>query len=528
MTPTEQTYKRVYCLYRVSTKGQVDKDDIPMQKQSCREFAKRHNGWVIKKEFQEKGVSGFKISAQDRDAIQEIKSAAERHEFDILLVFMFDRIGRIDNETPFVVEWFINHGIEVWSVNEGEQKMESHVDKLMNYIRFWQANGESKKTSIRVKARLQQLVEEGVYTGGTAPFGYNLVKSGVVNKKGKELMTLEQNPIEAEMIKSIYEKTANEGLGTYVLAQYLNNKGMRTHKGIKFQASTINRILQNEIYRGFYVRGGTRSKRIEELQIVSDAMFNDVQMIMEQRKLSNEQKTQMSRFTRSSAMLGGNVYCAHCGAKLSANSFMDRYRTKDGELHIGSRRYRYMCTGKAMHRNDCDGQSVYVAKKVEDVVIETIHQCFKKLKTTPKDAALEKKYQAEINQLKKEVREIRKTIDTNKRKLSELNEEIANTLLGESKFTPESLSAAIEIIKQKLDASNELLVEKEKQVDLKKSDMGNVDYYYDQFSSWADEFDEAPQERKRLIICKLFKEINVGKNYQIEMLMDTSYQQFIQ
>ena len=23
---------RVYCLYRVSTKGQVDKDDIPMQK----------------------------------------------------------------------------------------------------------------------------------------------------------------------------------------------------------------------------------------------------------------------------------------------------------------------------------------------------------------------------------------------------------------------------------------------------------------------------------------------------------------
>ena len=29
---------RVYCLYRVSTKGQVDKDDIPMQKQRCREF----------------------------------------------------------------------------------------------------------------------------------------------------------------------------------------------------------------------------------------------------------------------------------------------------------------------------------------------------------------------------------------------------------------------------------------------------------------------------------------------------------
>ena len=143
--------KRVYCLYRVSTKGQVDKDDIPMQKTSCREFAQR-NGWTILKEFQEKGVSGFKISASDRDAIQDLKVAAEKKEFDILLVFMFDRIGRIDDETPFVVEWFIKHGIEVWSVNEGEQRMDSHVDKLMNYIRFWQANGESQKTSARVKA----------------------------------------------------------------------------------------------------------------------------------------------------------------------------------------------------------------------------------------------------------------------------------------------------------------------------------------------------------------------------------------
>ena len=197
--------KRVYCLYRVSTKGQVDKDDIPMQKTSCREFAER-NGWTILKEFQEKGVSGFKVSASDRDAIQDLKAAAEKKEFDVLLVFMFDRIGRIDDETPFVVEWFIKHGIEVWSVNEGEQRMDSHVDKLMNYIRFWQANGESQKTSMRVKTRLHQLVEDGIYTGGCAPFGYRLVKSGVVNKRGKELLTLEIDPIEKEMVKTFSKK----------------------------------------------------------------------------------------------------------------------------------------------------------------------------------------------------------------------------------------------------------------------------------------------------------------------------------
>ena len=76
--------KRVYCLYRVSTLGQVDKDDIPMQKQCCREFAEKQ-GWTIVKEFSEKGVSGFKTAAKDRDAIQEIQRDAAEGKFDILL-----------------------------------------------------------------------------------------------------------------------------------------------------------------------------------------------------------------------------------------------------------------------------------------------------------------------------------------------------------------------------------------------------------------------------------------------------------
>lgn len=151
--------KKVYCLYRVSTKKQVDKakDDIPMQKIACTEFAERNN-WVITKEFYEKGISGFKVSAEDRDAIQDLKEAALNHEFDVLLVYMFDRLGRRDDETPFVVEWFVKQGIEVWSSQEGQQRFENQTDKLLNYIRYWQANGESVKTSMRLKTRMSQLI----------------------------------------------------------------------------------------------------------------------------------------------------------------------------------------------------------------------------------------------------------------------------------------------------------------------------------------------------------------------------------
>ena len=182
---------RVYCLYRVSTNQQVDHDekdeaDIPMQRLECHKFAERM-GWTIIHEEQEEGVSGHKVRAENRDKIQLIKDAARQKKFDIFLVFMFDRIGRIADETPFVVEWFVKNGIRVWSAKEGEQRFESHTDKLTNYIRFWQADGESEKTSIRTSTRMGQIVESGYYTGGTCPYGYKLVRQGRTNKRGYDL-----------------------------------------------------------------------------------------------------------------------------------------------------------------------------------------------------------------------------------------------------------------------------------------------------------------------------------------------------
>ena len=101
-------------------------------------------GWTIVYEEQENGVSGFKVSA-----------------------------------------------------NEGEQRIDTHVDRLTNYIRFWQADGESQKTSMRTKAALGQMVQEGRFRGGCAPYDYDLVPSGTYNKRKHEVFKLVINPDEA-------------------------------------------------------------------------------------------------------------------------------------------------------------------------------------------------------------------------------------------------------------------------------------------------------------------------------------------
>lgn len=412
------------------------------------------------------------------------------------------------------------------SVNDNDTSDGSALIE-MNYIRFWQANGESQKTSMRVKTRLHQLVEEGVFTGGCAPFGYRLVKSGVVNKKGRELMMLEQNPEEVEIVKTIFEKTVMEGYGSYVMAEYINGKNILTHNGSKFQSNTIKRILTNSIYCGYYVRGGVTSKRIPELQIVDDRMFEQAQIVIEQRKTKNNERTQISQRSKSATMISGNIYCAHCGHSLCANSSVDTYRTKDGELHRGARKFRHMCSGKAMKRYSCDGQTVYSAERVDGYVIETLNKCFEKLKATPRDTAIENKFKSRLSHLRQEMKRMEKEIETLKRKLCELTAEIANSLMGDSKFTPDVLSLAIENTKGKIADNVTNMADMQNRFRDTEGEMKNIDVYYKEFMSWADEFNTASLERKKMIVCKLCKEITVGKGYNIQILLNSSYEQFI-
>ena len=368
---------------------------------------------------------------------------------------------------------------------------------------------------------------QGKYTGGTVPFGYKLVRSGEINKRGKELLTLEIEPYEAQVVKTIFEKTVVEGYGSYVMAQYVNDKKIRTHKGSKFQANTVKRILQNPLYCGFIVKGESVSPRQEHLQIIEDEVYNRAQEILKARKYKSEEKASVARYTKASSMLSGTLYCAHCGMRLNATSYVDHYTTKDGVRHETPRRFRYICAGKAMKRNECEGQSAYVAERVDCQVIDFLRECFKRIKLTPRDAALEAKFKADLSAIKKQIKTLEKDTETQKRKLGELTEEIANALIGDSKFTPDVLAIAIDRSKQKIADNKSEIQSLEKKLSNQESEMHNLDYYYDQFLSWADEFDRATLKRKRMIAEELLSEVVVGRGYEVTILMNASYQQFL-
>ncbi len=518
--------KRVNTLYRVSTTKQVDviKDDIPMQRIACREFAER-NGWVVTHEFEEKGISGSKVSAEKRDAIQDLKECALRQEFDILLVFMFDRLGRIDSETPFVLEWFTTHGIEVWSVNEGQQRMETHADRLMNFIRFWLAAGESEKTSIRVKTRLRQMTSEGIYTGGSIMYGYQLVYKGRKNKKGQDMRDLAIHPEEMEVVKRLFRLTIMEGYGTHQLAKMLNDEGLRTHNGAKFQSKGIYRILTNIIYTGYILSGGVCSERQEDLQSVSDEDFLRVQEIFKDRAIKDAEKRTIALTNRGKALLSGNVFCMHCGCRMATSRSIEVYEDAEGNTHDYGH-IRYICYHRSRRLNDCDGATTYNADKIDAAVMVVIRNIFSRIGGCPQEEQIQSAYKKRMEENHLLQKRLDLSLKKDYQQLEVLRDEIGKALLGDSIYSSDDLQTAIQRLKDRISQSETKLAELQAEDAEKKAISDSIVPAYRQFKSWAEEFEEAPLNVKKMIVGQLFDRVEVGKGYQIRLVMNMTYRQF--
>jgi DNA invertase Pin-like site-specific DNA recombinase len=76
----------IYC--RVSTDGQT----IENQRLRLAEVAKFH-GWSIVAEYADVGISGAK-GRKDRPGLDQALKAGDRHQYDVLLAWSLDRLGR--------------------------------------------------------------------------------------------------------------------------------------------------------------------------------------------------------------------------------------------------------------------------------------------------------------------------------------------------------------------------------------------------------------------------------------------------
>lgn len=515
--------KRVYCLYRVSTVGQVEKDDIPMQRQFCREFVAQHTGWEITKELYEKGISGFKTSAKDRDAIQEIQRDAVKGEFDILLVYMFDRLGRKDDETPFVVEWFVRNGIEVWSAIEGQQRFDNHVDKLLNYIRYWQASGESIKTSVRVKTRMEQLTEDGLFTGGSTPFGYRLEHRGRMNKRNRPVYDMVINEDEAEIVKLIFQKYVYEGYGAQRLSRYLVLEGIRRPSdGKNIPNTSIIHILKNPVYTGVVHNGEAVSEPIPELRIIEPEVFEKAQELMKARTTHHGEKPLN---TKGKSLLVGNVYCGHCKNRLTLTTSGRKHYTENGQ-HYWEPRYRYQCHYNVRHPGECDGQSGYGMKKLDEIVDKVIRYQLSKIKTSSGEELISTQHEKAIELAKAKCRMDNVQLSQKQKDLADFEAETIRVIRGESRLNSDLLNSLVEKTKGEIKSLSLAAQTHQQELDVLLDSAEQEQRELAQLKSWADLYDNCSFEAKKMIVAEFVKAVYVYRGYSIEIEFNVSFDDF--
>ena len=514
--------KRVYCLYRVSTVGQVEKDDIPMQKQYCREFVSSHPDWHIEKELYEKGISGFKKSAKERDAIQEIQREAVQGKFEVLLVYMFDRLGRRDDETPFVVEWFVKNGIEVWSAVEGEQRFDNHVDKLLNYIRYWQASGESINTSVRTKTRLAQLTESGCYTGGSIPYGYQLDKRGRMNKRNREVFDLVIDEDAAKIIQLIFDKYVFEGFGAQRLCRYLTEMNIRKPDGSNFPNTSINRIIKNPIYTGVIRNGEARSDVIPELQIIDPETFERAQKIMADRT-THHAETPLN--LKGQSLLVGNIYCGHCRNRLTLTTSGRKRINKHGEL-VREVRARYQCHYNVRHPGECDGQSGYGVKKLDGIVEQIVRYQLSRISAASGAEIVAKQNEKAIELAKARYNVASTQLADKQKELADYQAETIKVIRGESRLDIDRLNDLVSKAKQEIQTLTTTVdaAKLELEQHLASSDVEMQEY--ERIKSWADLYDTCTFYEKKMIISQFIKSVYVYRDYTPEIEFNVSFEDF--
>ncbi len=384
---------RCAALYRVSTARQVrtadDGETLPMQRTAIREFlAQYHPTWTLVAEWAEEGVSAYRQGSERRDVLQAVLRAAAHRAFDVLLLFKADRLSRQAFEYPLLLGQLHRAGIQVISVADapGGKVLETtgQTEKLLRFIEGWQAETESYNTSLRVRAAMRQLVQQGRWPGGPPPYGFAAARDADGHA------TLAIAPAEAAVVRQVFQWYLTGGLGTRAIADRLNAMGSRTRFGKPWTFSAIRRLLMNPIVAGQVAYGKTRRSGSgassvwrpaatwadeavfgpphPEWQIVTPAEWRAAQ-----ERLHAYNRGSGSVYNRggsTSYLLSGLARCGTCGGPIYGG-YGPRLRSPEP----GRPPYReqYFCLARRNSgRSACAGQATYSRRKVETAVLAAV------------------------------------------------------------------------------------------------------------------------------------------------------------
>ena len=321
-----------------------------------------------------------------RTALLQLLTDAELGKVSEIYVYKYDRLGRNIAQVATIIEQLEELDIPVISCTEGQ-------DELGRNILLAVAQHYSKNLGERCRDGMAARFKQGAWLGGLPPLGFVTIKDdGGINRLTIDLT-------EAAVVKEVFTRYVEEGLGLRRLANMLNERGLRTRKGTLFSQTSTSKILRNELYLGRRTWGKRHHKLIRatgkhkiiatpdatiiddcpELAIIDHDLWDRVQ-----KRIGQRGHLGFYHLRGKVSPLTGLIHCGVCGNVC----FSKRVHKVKGDKKT-VRRY-ITCGQRLTHGRDvCDNSTYYREQPLIEAIQTRLWEVFGNLDDAVDDTLTE-------------------------------------------------------------------------------------------------------------------------------------------
>ena len=161
------------------------------------------------------------------------------------------------------------------------------------------------------------------------------------------------------------------------------------------------------------------------------------------------------------------------------------------------------------------------------MIDEIVRDIFKKMKGVSKNDVVMSRYTNELEVRKARHAMLKAAYSKEFENLTILKSEVVKSIKGESSFSADTLSELISESEKECSRLFDLCANAEREVTDSENVLKNLSDSFDELISWAELYDEASFEKKKMIVNCLIKRVEVSRGYKLKIEFNIDFEQFM-
>lgn len=509
----------------------VESNSVSNQRKLIDDFIAQHPEIEVAAEKVDDGYSGVLF---DRPAFMEMMELIKKGEANCVIVKDLSRLGREYIETGrYLRRIFPAYGVRFIAINDNLDTLTEKADEISVSVKNIMNEAYSRDISVKTRTALDVKRRTGDFVGAFTVYGY--LKTG---DKHKSLIV---DTFAANVVRDIFRKRL-DGYSAAHIAEELNKAGIlsplayKRSMGIpyakngyadkencKWSATTVIRILSDEIYTGTMVQGKqtTPHFKLKELEtkptsewvrvegtheaIIDKADFDLVQKL---KRLD----TRTSPQSDTVYLFSGVLICGCCGGRMTRK--INRYKDKEYVYYFCPAGKKGGCNSTSMIKESDLTDCVQTSLKAHINSVTSLNSIINSISRERINRELVSEYTGYIKSNEEQLAKV----ENFKRNLYE---NLVNDVLSKDEFLQykQEYSAKAEDIKTAIQDWNDKLSEALEN----RGDRNRWINHFTQFSE-MENLDRAAVARLiQSIIINADKSIEIRFNYQDEFQRATEF-----